>query len=117
MLYILGSGSTIKEISIAFNSHVYNDKTLLGIDAVINREIIKSDLTESDILSLLNNYSSIPVKIILTPIGGQGFILGRGNQQLSPEVIQRIGIESILIVATRSKINNLPGKILYFETQ
>ncbi len=116
VLYILGSGSTIKKISNAFSKDVQKDKTLLGIDAVLNGKLIHRDMTESDILSLLQEYSNNQVNLILTPIGGQGFILGRGNQQISPEVIEKIGIKSILIIATRSKIDSLPNKVLHVDT-
>jgi predicted polyphosphate/ATP-dependent NAD kinase len=116
VLYILGSGSTIKRISNAFSLEVQKSKTLLGIDAVLNGKLIRVDMTESDILSLLREFSEYRVYLILTPIGGQGFILGRGNQQLSPEVIEKIGLKSLMIIATRSKINNLPNKLLHVDT-
>ncbi len=116
ILYFLGGGSTIYKISRAFNSNVQNSKTLLGIDAVLDGRIIQTDLTESDILSLLDKYSAKSIRIVVTPIGGQGFILGRGNQQLSPEVIRKAGLDSIFIISTRSKIDNLPYRTLHVDT-
>lgn len=108
-LYILGSGSTLK----AIGNHLHIDKTLLGIDAVFNKGLIAKDTTEKDLLSLLKQYPS--VKLIVSPIGAQGFILGRGNLQLSPEVIRRIGIDNIMVVATPSKLRHMD--VLRIDTQ
>ena len=115
-LYFLGSGTTIKRISSIFGEEIYNKKSLLGIDAVWNNEIIGIDLSEKQILDLIEEHSTHPIRIILTPIGGQGFILGRGNQQLSPDVLQRVGIDSIYIVSTKLKINSLENSILHVDT-
>jgi predicted polyphosphate/ATP-dependent NAD kinase len=115
-LYFLGSGSTIKKISIAFNKSIQDQKTLLGIDAVLNNHILKTDLSESDILNLIKNYPKLTIKFLITPIGGQGFILGRGNQQISPQVIKTVGINAFYIIATRSKIDNLSNRLLHIDT-
>jgi predicted polyphosphate/ATP-dependent NAD kinase len=115
-LYFLGSGSTIKKIAKSFNKKIEKQKSLLGIDAVYNNTMLKVDLSESDILELINKYSSKQVVFFLTPIGGQGFILGRGNQQISPEVLRKVGIQAIQIIATRSKIFNLPNRIIHVDT-
>lgn len=102
-LYILGPGSTIKTIGevLGFN------KTLLGIDAYYDGKVVGRDLNEEELARLLKTYNVKKVKLILTPIGGQGFILGRGNLQLSPKILKMIGIENILIVATRGKMRNI----------
>lgn len=100
-LYILGSGSTLK--TIGENLHI--DKTLLGIDAVFNKKLIAKDANEKDLLALLNQYED--VQLIVSPIGAQGFILGRGNLQLSPEVIKRIGLDNITVVATPAKLQHI----------
>lgn len=100
-LYILGSGSTLKTIGESL--HV--DKTLLGIDAVFNKELIAKDANEKDVLTLLDQYEK--VQLIVSPIGAQGFILGRGNLQLSPEVITKIGLDNITVVATPAKLQQI----------
>lgn len=101
-LYILGPGTTIKAIA----DELGVEKTVLGVDAVYNKRLVGKDLDEKTLLRLLERYPR--AKIIVTPIGGQGFIFGRGNQQISPEVIKRAGgKENIIVVATRRKIQNL----------
>lgn len=107
-LYILGPGTTTKTIANLLNQ----DKTLLGVDAYYNKKLIKKDIAEKDILNLLTKYHR--VKLIVSPLGGEGFIFGRGNQQLSPAVLAKIGKENIIVVATRDKIRRLNE--LYVDT-
>jgi len=101
-LFILGSGSTVH----AIGKKLGINKTLLGIDAVYQMEQVGKDLNEKEILQLLDKYKK--AKVVLSPIGAQGFILGRGNLQLSPEVIRKIGLDNILVVATPSKLASTP---------
>ncbi|MFX1497954.1 MAG: ATP-NAD kinase family protein [Promethearchaeota archaeon] len=101
ILFLLGPGTTLKAIT----DQLELKKTLLGVDGLYNREIVGSDLNEEAILKLLNKYEN--VKIVITPIGGQGFIFGRGNKQFTPQVIKKIGRENILIISTKEKIKNL----------
>ncbi len=103
VLYLLGPGTTVKAIADALNL----DKTLLGVDAVYNRGGVGSDLNEQGILKLLDQYPQR--RIIVTPIGGSGFIFGRGNRQFTPEVIRRVGRENITVVANRDKLAKLPS--------
>ncbi|MHA1916940.1 MAG: ATP-NAD kinase family protein, partial [Candidatus Ranarchaeia archaeon] len=105
--YILGPGSTIKVIADLWKT----EKTLLGVDVYKNRKLISSDVNEKQLLEIIKGRK---VKLILSPIGGQGFILGRGNQQLSSKVIKIIRKENILVIATRNKISNL--KSLHIDT-
>lgn len=100
-LYLLGPGTTLKAIT----DELGVSKTLLGIDGVFNGNIIGTDLNEEDILDLMEKYEKR--EIIITPIGGNGFIFGRGNKQFTPEVIKRVGRENITIVSDREKVNNL----------
>jgi predicted polyphosphate/ATP-dependent NAD kinase len=92
--------------------------TLLGVDAIRGRRLIGSDLNEAGLLSLLDEMDAqgIPTKVIVTVIGGQGYVFGRGNQQLSHRVLRRVGKENILIVATESKMLALNGKPLLVDT-
>ncbi len=97
-LYLLGSGTTLRSVTDILGI----EKTLLGIDAVVDGELRGSDLNERDILKLLDSYPS--AKIVVTPLGGNGFLFGRGNKQFTPEVLRRVGIENIIVIASRDKL-------------
>lgn len=97
-LYLLGSGTTIRAIA----DELGIEKTLLGIDAVSDRKLVGRDLNERSILELLDRYSQSV--IIVTPLGGNGFIFGRGNKQFTPEVLRRVGRENIIVVGNREKL-------------
>jgi predicted polyphosphate/ATP-dependent NAD kinase len=97
-LFLFGSGGTIDYIA----EKLHLENSLLGIDAVFNKKTIAKDLNEKQIIQLINKHKSI--KLIISPIGAQGFIIGRGNLQLSPLVIRKIGIDNIIVVSTPSKI-------------
>ena len=111
-LYLIGSGTT----TAAIMDELGLDNTLLGIDAVYNNELIASDLNEQAIMSLLDQAEYTHAKIVVTAIGGQGHIFGRGNQQLSARVIRRVGNDNIIIVATREKLRSLNNKPLRVDT-
>lgn len=100
-LYLLGPGTTLKAIA----DEMGLQKTLLGIDAVTAGKLVGTDLNEKGILSLLKIYEKR--KIIVTPIGGNGFIFGRGSKQFSPEVIKQVGRKNIMVVGTSDKLNRL----------
>jgi len=100
-LYLLGPGTTLEAIT----DEMELPKTLLGIDATFAGELVGKDLNEQSILSLLKQYEER--KIVVTPIGGNGFILGRGSKQFTPEVIKQIGRDNIMVVGTRDKVNRL----------
>jgi predicted polyphosphate/ATP-dependent NAD kinase len=108
-LYLLGPGSTIRSVA----EHIGLRKTLLGVDVVQGKKIIASDVNEDQLLRLVAGKRA---KIIVTVIGGQGFVFGRGNQQISPEVIRAVGKENIVIAATPSKLARLHGKPLLVDT-
>jgi len=101
-LFLFCSGGTID--SIAKKLHI--EHTLLGIDAIYQKQLVGRDLNEEQILALLKKYPK--AKILLSPIGAQGFIVGRGNLQLSPTVIKKIGIDNFIVVATPSKLIHTP---------
>jgi len=68
--------------------------------------VMIKDASEKDLLELLDRETR--VMIIISPIGAQGFILGRGNQQISPEVIRRVGIDKLIIISTPHKLAEIP---------
>ncbi len=109
-IYIFGPGSTTQAIA----THLGMVKNLLGVDAYLDGKLIASDASESVLLEILT--SNQPVKIVVTPIGGQGCILGRGNQQISPEVISKAGKRGILVVCTKEKLDALRGRPLWVDS-
>ncbi|MBY8981104.1 MAG: ATP-NAD kinase family protein [Candidatus Lokiarchaeota archaeon] len=107
-LYLLGPGTTVKSITDQLKLY----KSLLGVDAIYNKDLIGKDLNESGIVELIDKYQK--VKIIVTPIGGQGFVFGRGNKQFTPKILKRVGKKNIIIIGTEEKIKNL--KCLRIDT-
>ena len=107
--YVMGSGSTVaavmKELGLP--------NTLLGVDVVENGELIASDVTAAELLTLVQDY---PSKLVITLIGGQGHVFGRGNQQLSSAVIRAVGRNNICLVATKTKLQQLAGRPLLADT-
>jgi predicted polyphosphate/ATP-dependent NAD kinase len=97
--YILGGGTTVKAIA----DRLGLEKTLLGVDVVKDGRLLARDVGEKQLLEVLGKEGR--VKIIVSPIGAQGFIFGRGNQQVSAEVIRRVGVRNIIIVATPHKLS------------
>ena len=98
-MLIWGSGGTLRKIA-QMNEF---EPTNLGIDATIGNEQVGTDLSESDLLELLSEHDG-PTTLLLSPMGGQGFLIGRGNLQLSPQVLTLIGIGNILGVVTPAKL-------------
>ena len=111
-IVVMGSGSTtafiMEEMALA--------NTLLGVDVVHQQEVVKNDITESELWQLLEENNEKSAKLIITLIGGQGHIFGRGNQQLSPRIIRKIGKEQITIVATKAKLVALENRPLIVDT-
>ncbi|WP_285163012.1 ATP-NAD kinase family protein [Shewanella goraebulensis] len=108
-LYIIGSGSTVAAVM----EDLHLDNTLLGVDVIQHQQLIASDVTAKQLLELTEDK---PAKLVITLIGGQGHILGRGNQQLSPQLIKRIGKDNIIILATKTKLKALEGRPLIVDS-
>ena len=100
IIYIIAPGTTTRTISDLLDQK----KTILGVDLFQNKKIFAKDVSEKQILQSINGKET---KIIVTPIGGQGFIFGRGNQQISSKVIRQVGLDNIIVVATKSKLDRL----------
>lgn len=97
-LYILGPGTTLE----AVGRKLEVDKTLLGVDMVADSRLVAKDADEETILRALDGYEAS--RIVVSPIGAQGFIFGRGNQQISARVIKKVGVRNIVILATPHKM-------------
>lgn len=101
-VYVLGPGTTTR--AVAEELGIYNS-TLLGVDLIKDYKLIARDVNERQILDAITGE---PAMIVVSPIGRQGFILGRGNQQLSPEVVRRVGKENVWVLATPNKLSLTP---------
>jgi predicted polyphosphate/ATP-dependent NAD kinase len=108
-IYVLGPGTTTRLVA----AHLGLPKTLLGVDAVRGGRILGSDLSERDLLALLGDE---PATLFVGVVGGQGALFGRGNQQLSPAVLRRIGIDNIEVVAGMHKLLALDPPWLRVDT-
>ena len=101
VLYIIGPGTTTMEVKKKFGI----DGTLLGVDAVMNGRTAAKDATEKHLLEIIKEFRG-RVVIIVSPIGNQGFIFGRGNQQIGPEIIKRA--DEIKVIASPEKLEFTP---------
>ena len=107
--YIMGSGSTLAAVM----SYLGLENTLLGVDIVEDGQVLASDVTAQQLLVLCKNHK---VELFITLIGGQGHVLGRGNQQLSPQLIRLLGLGNIHILATKTKLKGLNGRPLLVDS-
>ncbi len=109
VLYLVGCGTTTQAVLEALGL----GGSLLGVDAIKGGSLVGTDLSETEILRLVEPGNT---KMILTAIGGQGHVFGRGNLQLSPNVIRGVGRENIVVIATPQKIRSLFRKPLLVDT-
>ena len=107
--YVMGPGSTIAAVMDELGLQA----TLLGVDVVRDGRVVASDASERQILDLVDGADT---RIVVTPIGGQGHILGRGNQQISPQVVRAVGLDNIIVAATRDKLASIHGRPLLVDT-
>ena len=114
-LVIVGPGSTFsplgKKISIT--------RSILGVDCIELDEnqhfkLIIKDAREDQIFNLISHYTNI--YLVITPIGGMGYIFGRGNHQVSPRIVNMIHKDQILICSTNRKLNTIKDGILRIDT-
>jgi len=109
VVYILGPGTTTQRIL----GHLGLAGTLLGVDAVLDRKVLGLDLAGAQVAELVRGR---PAQIIVSVIGGQGYIFGRGNQQIGPDAIRGVGRDNIIVVATQRKLASLEGGRLLADT-
>ncbi|MEZ5560777.1 MAG: NAD(+)/NADH kinase [Pseudomonadales bacterium] len=116
-LYLLGPGSTLAAIKRSLGL----DGTLIGFDAVYiaagqGPAQVGSDLDAAGIERCLDRYGAGHVEVLLSFTRGQGFLIGRGNQQLTPALLRRIGRHRLRVVGTRSKLLSLEGRPLLLDS-
>jgi predicted polyphosphate/ATP-dependent NAD kinase len=107
-LYIMGAGTTTEAITCRLGV----TKTLLGVDGVKNGVLVAADADEKTLFDLAEKEQD--TRIIISPIGAQGFILGRGNQQISSRIVRKVGVKKIIVVATPHKLRETP--VLYVDS-
>lgn len=98
--YVLGPGSTLHGLA----RNLGLETTLLGVDVLENGAVIARDVDEARLFELVDGH---PAYLLVTAIGGQGHVIGRGNQQISPRVLRAIGLERMRVVATKRKLGTL----------
>lgn len=111
-IYIVGAGTTPKAVM----DELGLPNTLLGVDIILGRELIASDLSAAELLDTLATYPYHPVQLIMTATGGQGHVIGRGNQQLSSTLLKKIGKDHILLLLTPNKLAALNGRPLLMDS-
>ncbi len=100
--YIIGPGTTCKAITASLGLHT----NMLGFDILKGKKLIIDDAGED---AIYNYSNSGRIKIIISIIGGQGFLLGRGNQQISSRILKKAGFENISVISTPEKLFGLTG--------
>ena len=106
---LIGPGTTMLQIKRQLGL----EGTLLGVDVTSSGQCLETDVNERDILELIKDR---PARIVVSIVGGQGFLFGRGNQQLSAEVIKQVGLDNIIVVSSLEKLTALPGNFLLVDT-
>lgn len=106
---LLGPGTTTGAVAKALGIA----KTVLGFDAIQGGQLLEADVDERTAFELTSRPGSV---LVVAPVGGQGFLLGRGNQQLSPRVLRRVGRDGLVVAATEHKLAALAGAPLLVDT-
>lgn len=107
--YVFGPGSTLHGLARELGL----ETSLLGVDVVENGQVIARDVSERQLFELVEGH---PAWLLVTLIGGQGHVLGRGNQQISPRVVRAIGLDQLRVVATKRKLATLAGRPLRVDS-
>lgn len=107
--YIIGGGTTMRSVMQKLNLPY----TLIGVDIIKNRQVVVNDATEKQILDTIKGKKA---KLVLTVTGGQGYLLGRGNQQISAAVVREVGVKNIIVAATSNKLLTFLHQPLLVDT-
>lgn len=107
--YIIGGGTTMRSVM----QKLELSYTLIGVDIIKNKKVVINDATEQQILDTIKGKKA---KLVLTVTGGQGYLLGRGNQQISAAVVREVGAKNMIIAATRNKLLTFLHQPLLVDT-
>ncbi len=107
--YLVGAGTTTRGVMEMLELK----NTMIGVDLICNKELVENDVYGEKILAHIRGKKA---KLIVTITGGQGYLFGRGNQQLTPDVLRAVGKENIIILATKAKLSDLHGEPLLVDT-
>ena len=106
--YAIGSGSSAKCIS----QRLGLPYELLGVDVIRDGKLLASDVTEEQLWEYAKGGN---MRIIVSPIGGQGFVFGRGNHQFSARVLNSVGKDGIIIISPEAKILSIQSHTLRID--
>ena len=102
-IFLFGAGTTTR--------HVFErlglEKTLMGFDAIQAGRLVGRDLNEREIMLLLSGGDAM--RLVVSVIGAQGYVLGRGTQQVSPSILRRLGADNVIVLAGPQKLASLDG--------
>ena len=107
--YVVGPGTSTRPVFELLNL----EKTLVGVDVLLDKQLVKSDASYPDLLNILNGKK---YRIVVTTIGGQGCLFGRGNQQIGPEILRRTAKSELIVTASPEKLLSIPERALYNDT-
>ena len=106
--YVLGPGTTVQAVATRLGVAT----TLMGVDVVANNELVASNVTARELERLVGAHTVI----LVSPTGGQGFLFGRGNQQVSANVLDRVGLQGVVVLCTPEKLLGLSGRPLLVDS-
>lgn len=110
-LFIMGPGSTTLNIQKSWGVA----GTLLGVDLICEGRLLATDIDAATLIERVAAHVG-PVLLVVTAIGGQGHVFGRGNQQITPLLLKRLGRESLRLVATRTKLKSFKQRPLVMDS-
>lgn len=110
LYFALGAGTTTMAIKKALG---LSAGTLLGVDVCRGSECVQRDANGPELEKITTDH---PMKIVISPIGGQGYLFGRGNQQFTPQVLKAVGRNNIIVVCPPHKIDELGQRPFLVDT-
>lgn len=105
---VLGPGNTVQAVT----TRLTGTGSLLGVDVAHRGHIIARDLSAIELNQITAGHR---IQLVVSPVGGQGFLFGRGNQQLDASLLARVEREDLLILCTAEKLAQLRGGPLYID--